>query len=45
MAEERFEKVLKGLETDYLDIFMLHEQISGEVIETSLSGLIEKCYH
>lgn len=32
-AEESFEKALKGLGTDYIDIFMLHEQMSGLTIK------------
>ncbi len=32
-AEESFEKALKGLGTDYIDIFMLHEQTSGLTIK------------
>ena len=32
-AEESFEKALRGLDTDYIDIFMLHEQMSGLTIK------------
>ncbi|MBF4693701.1 aldo/keto reductase [Fusibacter ferrireducens] len=32
-AEESFEKALKGLGTEYIDIFMLHEQTSGLTIK------------
>ena len=32
-AEESFEKALRGLGTDYIDIFMLHEQMSGLTIK------------